>query len=30
VEWIQLAQDRSRWQALVNMAMNLWVLAPLS
>jgi hypothetical protein len=28
VKWIQLAQDRDWWQALVNMAMNLWVLAP--
>jgi hypothetical protein len=24
VEWIQLAQDRDRWQALVNMVMNCW------
>jgi len=23
--WIDLAQDRERWQALVNAAMNLWV-----
>jgi len=23
--WIELAQDRSRWHALVNVAMNLWV-----
>jgi len=30
VEWIQLAQDRDRWQALVNMVMNLQVLAPQS
>jgi hypothetical protein len=29
VHWIQLAQDRDRWQALVNMVMNLQVLAPL-
>jgi hypothetical protein len=29
VEWIHLAQDRDRWQALVNAVMNLWVLAPL-
>jgi hypothetical protein len=30
VEWIQLAQDRDRWWALVNMVMNLQVLAPRS
>jgi hypothetical protein len=30
VEWIQLAQDRGRWQAVVNMVMNLRVLAPRS
>jgi hypothetical protein len=30
VEWIQLAQDMDRWQAVVNMVMNLWVLAPRS
>jgi hypothetical protein len=30
VEWIQLAQDRDRWQALVNTVMNLRVLAPRS
>jgi hypothetical protein len=30
VEWIQLAQDRDRWQALVNTVMNLHVLAPRS
>jgi hypothetical protein len=29
-EWIQLAQDRNQWWALVNTAMNLWVLAPRS
>jgi hypothetical protein len=29
VEWIQLAQDRDRWLALVNTVMNLRVLAPL-
>jgi len=23
--WIDLAVDRDRWQALVNMVMNLWV-----
>jgi hypothetical protein len=27
VEWIQLAQDRDRWRALVNTVTNLWVLA---
>jgi hypothetical protein len=30
VECIQLAQDRGRWRAVVNTAMNLRVLAPLS
>jgi hypothetical protein len=30
VEWIQLAQDRDRWRALVNTVVNLWVLAPRS
>jgi hypothetical protein len=24
VDWIQLAQERVQWQALVNMVMNLW------
>jgi hypothetical protein len=24
--WIELAQDRDRWRALVNAAMKLWVL----
>jgi hypothetical protein len=28
VEWIQLAQDRDKWQAPVNVVMNLEVLAP--
>jgi hypothetical protein len=28
VEWSQLAQDRDRWQILVNTMMNLRVLAP--
>jgi hypothetical protein len=30
VEWIQLAHDRDRWQALVNTVMDLRVLAPRS
>jgi hypothetical protein len=30
VEWIHLAQDRDRWRAVVNAAMNLQVLAPRS
>jgi hypothetical protein len=25
MNWIELAQDRDRWQALVNTVMNLWV-----
>ena len=25
VDWIDLAQDRDRWLALVNAVMNLWV-----
>jgi hypothetical protein len=29
-EWIHLAQNRDRWQALVSAVMNLWVLAPQS
>jgi hypothetical protein len=24
-DWIDLAQDRGRWRALVNTVMNLWV-----
>jgi hypothetical protein len=30
VDWILLAQDRDRWQAVVSVVMNLWVLAPRS
>jgi hypothetical protein len=30
VDWIQLAQDRDRWWALVNTVTNLQVLAPRS
>jgi hypothetical protein len=26
MEWIDLAQDKDSWQALVNTVMNLWVL----
>jgi len=25
MDWIELAQDRDRWQAIVNALMNLWV-----
>jgi hypothetical protein len=28
VEWIQVAQDRDRWRAVVNTVMNLRVLVP--
>jgi hypothetical protein len=28
VDWIQLAQDRDRWRAVVNTLMNLRVLSP--
>jgi len=24
-DWMELAQDRDKWQALVNTVMNLWV-----
>jgi hypothetical protein len=30
VEWIHLAQDMDHWRALVNVVMNLQVLAPWS
>jgi hypothetical protein len=30
VDWIQLAQERDRWRAVVNTVMNLRVLAPRS
>jgi hypothetical protein len=30
VDWIQLAQDRERWQAVVSAVMNLQILAPQS
>jgi hypothetical protein len=30
MEWIHLARDRDRWQAVVNAVMNLRVLAPWS
>jgi hypothetical protein len=25
MDWIELAQDRDRWWAIVNVVMNLWV-----
>jgi hypothetical protein len=30
VDWIQLAQDRDRWRAVVNTMMNFRILAPRS
>jgi hypothetical protein len=30
VGWVQLAQDRGQWQAVVNAVMNLWAQAPQS
>jgi hypothetical protein len=30
VDWIRLAEDRDRWQAVVSAVMNLWFLAPRS
>jgi hypothetical protein len=30
VDWIQLAQDRARWRAVVNTVMNIRVLEPRS
>ena len=25
IDWIDLAQDRDRWQAVMNVVLNLWV-----
>jgi hypothetical protein len=30
MDWIQWAQDRDQWQAVVNAVMNLWVVVPQS
>jgi hypothetical protein len=30
VEWIQMAQNKGRWRALVNTVINLWFQAPRS
>jgi hypothetical protein len=30
VDWIQLARDKDRWWAVVNVVMNRWVLGPRS
>jgi hypothetical protein len=30
VDWIRLAQDRDRWQAVESVVMNLWLLVPQS
>jgi hypothetical protein len=27
-KWIQLAQDRNKWQTLVNMVISIWVPSP--
>jgi hypothetical protein len=27
MDWIDLAQDRNQWRALVNTAMNIWIVA---
>ena len=28
-DWVDLAQDRDYWRALVNVALNLWVSEPM-
>jgi hypothetical protein len=30
LDWIQMAQDRDRWRAVVSAVMNIQVLAPLN